>query len=66
VEIVSRKFKINKDLTRIMCTLHEDLYIFIIMPLSILIIMRNFSERAFTNSVYNEKFFRKGLYKFCL
>ena len=43
---LSRKFKFHQNLTRIADILHEDQHTFIIISRSLLLIMRNFSEKC--------------------
>ena len=45
-ENLSRKFKFHSDLTRITRTLHEDKYTFLIISHSILLRMRNVSDKT--------------------
>jgi hypothetical protein len=42
---LARKFKLNKILTRITGTLHEDLYTYLITSPSVFLRMKNFSEK---------------------
>jgi hypothetical protein len=44
-ETLRRKFKFLQNLTRITVTLHEDRYTFLIIILSVLLRMRNFSDK---------------------
>ena len=46
-ENLLRKFKFHYSLTRIMCSVHEDLYTFIIISRSILLAMRNVADDIF-------------------
>jgi hypothetical protein len=45
-ENLSRYFKIHQNLTKIAGTLHEDQYTFLITPRSVLLRMRNGSDKS--------------------
>jgi hypothetical protein len=45
LENLSRRFKFSKNLTRITNTLHEEQYTFVILSRSLLLIMRNDSDK---------------------
>ena len=47
VEDAPRKFKLHSNLTTITCTLHEDRYTFVIISRSVLLRMRNVSDRSY-------------------
>ena len=63
LENLSRKIKLFENLTRITGTLHEDWYTFIFTSHSVLLRMKNFSEKDYrenqTRSLCSITFFKK-------
>ena len=58
-ENMSRKFKFHENRTRIMGTLREDQYMFLIISRSFLFGVRNFSDKSFRENE-NTRFVESG------
>jgi hypothetical protein len=64
-ENLSRTFKFHLNLTRITGTVHEDLYTFMIISLSILLRMRNVSDKSFRENQNTHFMFNNFSRKSC-